>query len=87
MRIVIIIAGIFFAIFVILFVLASLRTAGDRRTGILPPAGQGTMADVERLIQSNEIISAIRVYREIHRCGLAEAKQAVEQIRDRIKPV
>ncbi len=87
MRIVIIVAGIFFAIFVILYVLASIRTASDRRAGILPPAGQGSMADVERLIQSGEKISAIRVYREIHHCGLAEAKQAVDQIRDRIKPL
>ena len=87
MNIVFIIAGIFFAIFILLFVLTTLRNANDRKTGILPPAGQATMADVERLIQSNQLINAIKCYREIHHCGLAEAKQAVEQIRDRIKPV
>jgi hypothetical protein len=51
-----------------------------RRSQILPPAGQGTMADVERLVRAGERIAAIRVYREIHHVGLAEAKKAVDDL-------
>lgn len=51
-----------------------------RRSGLLPAPGQATMADVERLAQSGARIAAIRVYREIHHVGLAEAKKAVEEL-------
>ena len=43
------------------------------------------MADVERLIQSDQLIAAIRCYREIHRVGLAEAKKAVETLSTELK--
>jgi len=63
-------------------------TLGDkklRKSGVLPPAGEATMADVERLIESSQLILAIRCYREIHRVGLAEAKKAVEELAREIK--
>jgi ribosomal protein L7/L12 len=70
----------FVVLMVILAILVSWRDAAARRSGLLPPAGQETMADVHRLIQAGERIAAIRCYREIHRCSLVEAKQAVENL-------
>ena len=60
------------------FLVVSLRDPASRSSGNLPAAGQATMADVERLARSGQKIMAIRCYREIHRCGLAEAKKAVD---------
>ena len=57
-----------------------MRAASDRRSGLLPPAGQATMADVERLVRAGQRIYAIRCYREIHYCGLAEAKKAIDDL-------
>jgi ribosomal protein L7/L12 len=67
-------------VFVVLYIISSMRTASDRRAGILPHAGKATMADVERLVRDGRKIDAIRCYREIHQCGLAEAKKAVEDL-------
>jgi hypothetical protein len=58
----------------------SWRGLARRRQGILPPAGQATMADVERLVRAGERLAAIRVYREINHVGLAEAKNAVDDL-------
>ena len=60
------------------FLVVSLRDPASRSSGNLPAAGQATMADVERFARSGQKIMAIRCYREIHRCGLAEAKKAVD---------
>ena len=60
----------------------SCRAMARRRQGILPPAGQATMADVERLARAGEHLAAIRVYREIHHVGLAEAKKVIEDLRN-----
>lgn len=60
--------------------IARLRLNAARRSGLLPSAGQSTMADVERLALMGERIWAIRCYREVHSCGLAEAKRAVEAL-------
>ena len=38
------------------------------------------MADVERLVREGQRIAAIKVYREIHNVGLAEAKKAVDEL-------
>jgi hypothetical protein len=57
-----------------------LRVAALRRAGIYPAAGQGRMADVERLVRAGHRVWAIRCYREIHHCGLADAKKAVEAL-------
>jgi ribosomal protein L7/L12 len=57
-----------------------LRVSAARRSGLLPAAGQSTLADVERLASLGEKVWAIRCYREIHSCGLAEVKRAVERL-------
>ena len=70
---------------VVALIFASRRDAKLRRSGVLPPAGQATMADVERLIQSDQRILAIKCYRKIHHMGLAEAKQVIEELARGIK--
>ncbi|MGC9941969.1 MAG: hypothetical protein ABSE48_09045 [Verrucomicrobiota bacterium] len=65
-------------IVVVLFVLGG--NAAARESGLLPPRGHATMADVERLARAGHKIAAIRCYREIHNVGLAEAKKAVEDL-------
>lgn len=67
-------------IFVIIFLLVSLREWFAKQTGVLPAKGTATMADVERLRLAGQKVWAIRCYREIHKCGLAEAKRAVENM-------
>lgn len=54
--------------------------AANRRSGVLPAAGTATMVEVERLVRAGERIAAIRVYREIHHVGLAEAKKAIDDL-------
>ena len=68
------------AVFVVLMIFSSRQVAAGRRSGVYPAEGQATMADVERLARAGEKIHAIRCYREIHNCGLAEAKKAVEEL-------
>jgi ribosomal protein L7/L12 len=58
--------------------------------GAQPPggtlvAGQAIPGDLEQMIRAGEIIHAIRRYRKIHNCGLAEAKQAVEELAARLR--
>ena len=79
--IILVLAGLF----AIALVVTALGNKKLRKSGVLPPAGKATMADVERLIQSDQLILAIRCYREIHRVGLAEAKKAVEALAREIK--
>ena len=48
---------------------------------------EGTLADDPRivdLLQRGKTIDAIKVYRELTRCGLADAKRAVEDIQRRL---
>jgi ribosomal protein L7/L12 len=66
--------------FAVVIAASMLQVRSARRSGLLPPPGQATMADVERLAKSRQLVWAIRCYREIHRCGLAEAKRAVETL-------
>ena len=70
------VVGIIVAIFFFVYC----RDAVYRRSGLLPAAGQATMADVERLVRTGNRIVAIRCYREIHHVGLAEAKKAVDDL-------
>jgi len=48
----------------------------DRSSGA--PPQQGTIDDVRRFIREGHTISAIKLYRQIHKVGLKEAKEAVE---------
>ena len=73
------------AVLVIIFLLAALREWFAKQTGVLPLAGSATMADVERLRLAGQKVWAIRCYREIHKCGLAEAKQAVEELASHLR--
>ena len=74
------IAAYSFGLLVAAFVFVSLRDAAYRRSGLLPAAGQATMADVERLARRGHRILAIRCYREIHHVGLAKAKKAIDDL-------
>jgi len=74
------IAAYSFGLLVAAFVFVSLRDAAYRRSGLLPAAGQATMADVERLARGGHRILAIRCYREIHHVGLAKAKKAIDDL-------
>ena len=44
-----------------------------------PLQGEEADADVDRLLQHGHKIEAIRVYRAVHRVGLKDAKDAVEE--------
>ena len=59
------------------------RTDDLRQTGFLPPPGQGSDADVERLVALGRKIDAIKLYREIHRTDLKTAKDAVDKIAEK----
>ncbi|MFQ5526636.1 MAG: ribosomal protein L7/L12 [Thermoanaerobaculia bacterium] len=56
------------------------RTQTLRDEGMLPPAGEGSEADVERLVAAGHKIAAIKLHREIHGSGLKEAKEAVDAL-------
>ena len=59
------------------------RTDDLRQTGFYPPPGQGSDADVERLVTLGRKIDAIKLYREIHRTDLKTAKDAVDKIAEK----
>ena len=59
------------------------RTDDLRQTGLYPPPGQGSDADVERLVALGRKIDAIKLYREIHRTDLKSAKDAVDKIAEK----
>lgn len=63
---------------------SSLRKA--RLSGRCPPAGTCSDADVSALLFRGEKILAIQLYRELHPCGLKEAKEAVEAIARTTRP-
>ena len=57
---------------------AKRKVGALRARGIYPEEGKETDTDVLHLLQSGEKIMAIRCYRELHKVGLKEAKDAVE---------
>ncbi len=63
---------------------SSLRKA--RLSGRCPPAGNCTDGDVAALLFRGEKILAIQLYRELHPCGLKEAKEAVEAMDRTTRP-
>jgi ribosomal protein L7/L12 len=74
------IAVVVLGVLVVSFAFVAVRDSAARRSGLLPPAGRATMADVERLVRAGERIAAIRCYREIHHVGLAQAKKAIDEL-------
>ena len=61
------------------------RLENLRRAGVYPQEGHETPADVDRLIQLNKKIEAIKVYRTLHNVGLKDAKEAVERRQAELK--
>ncbi len=66
-----------------LSVLNRRRTDDLRQTGLYPPPGQGSDADVERLVALGRKIDAIKLYRQIHGTDLKSAKDAVDKIAEK----
>ena len=66
-----------------LSVLNRRRTDNLRQTGLYPPPGQGSEADVERLVALGRKIDAIKLYRQIHGTDLKSAKDAVDKIAEK----
>ncbi len=62
------------------------KTDDLRQTGLLPPPGRGSAADVERLVALGRKIDAIKLYREIHRSDLKTAKDAVDRMGEKPGP-
>ena len=56
------------------------RTDDLRQTGLYPPPGRGSDADVERLVALGRKIDAIKLY---HRTDLKTAKDAVDKIAEK----
>lgn len=44
-----------------------------------------TEVDIMQFLKGNNIIAAVRLYRETHGCSLREAKEAVDKIRAEMK--
>ncbi|RKH89476.1 hypothetical protein D7Y21_10445 [Corallococcus sp. AB045] len=66
-----------------------LRSSNREQPSEPPPQlsseeGQKSLAE---LIESGQMINAIKLYRQIHGCGLKEAKDAVEAMRDGRAPM
>ena len=75
-------------LFIILCAIVALisrqQTKRLQSNGLLPEPGQiPTMEHVSRLVAAGQKIQAIKLYREIYRVGLKEAKDAVEKMRER----
>lgn len=73
------------SLFVILYAIALLasrqQTKSLRGRGLLPEPGEiPTMEHVKRLVAAGQKIQAIKLYREISRVGLKEAKDVVDQM-------
>ena len=77
------IVAAFAAVALALNAMSRRRTDDLCQTGVLPPPGQGSDADVERLVTLGRKIDAIKLYREIHRTDLKTAKDAVDKIAEK----
>ena len=65
---------------VVVFLASSKKVMDLRNQGLYPEEGDGTDEDIVRLLNAGEKTLAIRCYREIHKVGLKEAKEAVERL-------
>jgi ribosomal protein L7/L12 len=73
-----ILVGIGLALVLVGAAISNRKTKNLRDAGIYPEAGKEKEEDVLRLLKSGDKIMAIKCYREIHKIGLKEAKDAVE---------
>ena len=74
---------------IVLIVVLRLATGSGvdkaRRSGVYPPHGAGSDADVERLVRDGQKILAIKLYRELHGVGLKDSKEVVDKIERDLK--
>ncbi|MGB9108909.1 MAG: hypothetical protein WCC39_09500 [Telluria sp.] len=80
----IVIAGLLLVI--VAHALTSIHVMWMRRAGRYPQRGEATMADVERLLDRGANGYAVRCYREIHRCSLRQASEAVRALVESRQP-
>jgi pentatricopeptide repeat protein len=61
--------------------ISALKEKKITKTNVLPPqTGTGGSDDaVKQLARNGRVIEAIKLYRELHGCGLKEAKDAVDK--------
>lgn len=52
-----------------------------RKKGRYPLTGHVKTEDIQRLMADEQISLAMRAYRELHHCGLMQAKKAIAQIK------
>jgi hypothetical protein len=52
-----------------------------RKNGQYPIPGHVKAADIQRLVADGQTSLAMRAYRELHRCGLKQAKKAIAQMK------
>lgn len=74
------------AVVILLVMVSTANRARERRlqeSGLIPPPGQGTSADIERLVTLGRKIDAIKLYRAIHKTDLTTAKQAIDRLSER----
>jgi hypothetical protein len=62
-----------------------LRRRRVQQAGLLPPPGQGTDEDVERLLRAGEELLAIRLYRELHGTDLKTSRLKVRAMAERLR--
>ena len=71
-----------------LYVLRASRNWGRRSREAMrrPPPGQATDADVERFLLAGRKVTAIKLYREVHKVDLKAAKEAVDELDRKLRP-
>jgi hypothetical protein len=52
-----------------------------RKNGQYPMPGHVKTVDIQRLVAEGQTSLAMRAYRELHRCGLKQAKKAIAQMK------
>jgi Ribosomal protein L7/L12 C-terminal domain len=79
--IILIVLSLAIILWAIISLVSRQQTTRLRSRGLLPEPGQiPTMEHVKRLAAAGQKIQAIKMYREIYRVGLKEAKDAVEKM-------
>ena len=71
---------IYLAVGLVIVILLARFVFNSQNQGVHYRQGQATMEDVVKLAQSGNKLMAIKAYRDIHRVGLKEAKEAVERL-------
>lgn len=77
------------AVILVVFIIHTANRAHIRRlraSGLYPPDGRGTVADVERLLREGYKVSAIKLYRQINKVDLKTARNAVEKMARDLPP-